>query len=84
MWKQEKISVECYSGFRLNESPRTLIYGGRRLSVLEVIDRWYEGGLKPDVPIMHFFRVRADDGVVYLIRYDPSRDEWTILIQKKA
>jgi hypothetical protein len=79
-----KISVECYSGYRANESPRAFFFDGRRMNVLDVIGRWYEGGLKSDTPIMHFFKVRADDGMVYLLRYDPLRDEWTMLAPKRT
>ena len=52
--------------------------------VQEIIGRWYEGGLKPGVPIMSYFKVRADNGKQYLIRYDSFHDEWTMVIRSST
>lgn len=81
MWYLERISVESYSGYKLHESPRAFIFKGERYNVEEIIDRWYEGGLKSEDPIIDYFRVRTDDGGEYLIRYDSYRDEWTMVIR---
>ena len=81
MWYLERISVESYSGYKLHESPRAFIFKGERYNVQEIIDRWYEGGLKSEDPIIDYFRVRTDDGGEYLIRYDSYRDEWTMIIR---
>lgn len=77
----ERIDVESYSGYKLHESPRKFIFGEKQYVIQEIIDRWYEGGIKPDVPIVSYFKVRADDGKQYLIRYDSFHDEWTIVIR---
>ena len=34
------VQVECYSGHRGEETPRRFQIGGRRVEVVEVIDRW--------------------------------------------
>ncbi len=83
MWDLEKISVESYSGYKLHEIPRAFTFGGKRYIVEEVIDRWYEGGLESDAPIINYFRVLADDGKEYLIRYDTYHDEWTMVIRRQ-
>ncbi len=80
----ERIEVESYSGYRLHESPRKFIYKKRRYVIQEIIDRWYEGGMKPDAPVVSYFKVRADDGKQYLIRYDSFHDEWTMVIRPAA
>jgi len=77
----EPIEVESYSGHKLHESPRKFIREKKQFIIQEIIDRWYEGGIKPDTPIMSYFKIRADDGKHYLIRYDSFRDEWTIVIR---
>jgi hypothetical protein len=75
----ERIEVESYSGYKLHESPSKFVYGGRRYTVREITDRWYEGGIKADAPVVNYFKVRADDGQHYLIRYDSYHDEWTLV-----
>jgi hypothetical protein len=49
------IDVECYAGHRGEQTPRTLILGDRRLSVVEVLDAW----LAPD---HRYFKLRGADG----------------------
>lgn len=83
MWNLEKISVESYSGYKFDESPRAFTFGGKRYIVEEIIDRWYEGGLRSDAPIINYFRVLADDEREYLIRYDTYHDEWTMVIRRR-
>jgi len=77
----ERIEVESYSGYKLHESPRAFVFKGKRYLVEKIIDRWYEGGIKPEAPVVNYFKVRADDGGRYLIRYDSYHDEWTLAIR---
>ena len=35
------LRVECYSGYRGEETPRHFTLGERRVEVTEVIDRWF-------------------------------------------
>jgi hypothetical protein len=77
----EPIEVESYSGYKLHESPRKFIRKKKQYIIQEIMDRWYEGGLKPDAPIVSYFKIRADDGKRYLIRYDSFHDEWMIVIR---
>ena len=76
----KRIEVESYSGYKLHESPRKFIYEKKLYVIQEITDRWYEGGIKPDAPIVSCFKVRADDGRPYIIRYDAFNDEWTMVI----
>jgi hypothetical protein len=65
------IRVECYAGHRGEETPRALILGGRRVAVVEILDRW----LAPD---HRYFKLRGDDGDVYIVRYDNGSDAWEL------
>jgi hypothetical protein len=65
-----RIGVECYAGYRGEETPRALRLGDRRIDVVEVLDRW----LAPD---HRYFKVRSDDGDTYIVRQETSTDEWT-------
>jgi hypothetical protein len=70
------IRVECHAGYRAEESPLALHWGGRRLEVLEIVDRWYQGGIDPQTPQADYFKVRAADGETYLIKYEPATHVW--------
>jgi hypothetical protein len=47
-----KVGVECYAGYRADESPRRLHIGERLIHVVAVIDRW----MTPDY---RYFRVEG-------------------------
>ena len=83
MWYLEKIIVESYSGYKIHESPQVFTFREQRYIIEEVIDQWYEGYMKSDTPIINYFKVRADDGKNYLIRYDSYNDEWAIVIRTR-
>ena len=65
------IDVECYAGHRGEQTPRTLILGGRRIAVAEVLDVW----LSPD---HRYFKLRGADGGTYLIRHDERSNDWEL------
>ena len=68
-----RVRVDCYAGHRGEETPRTLIIGNRRVDVVEVLDRW----LAPD---HRYFKLKGDDGSVYIIRYDARSDAWELTL----
>ena len=70
MMFEERIDVECYSGHRADERPAAFTLGGRRFEVEEIVDRWYEGGLEPTRPELHYFKVRTTGRQLFLLRHD--------------
>ncbi|MEN6319831.1 MAG: hypothetical protein ABFD82_13890 [Syntrophaceae bacterium] len=76
--RYERIEVECYSGYKVNERPVAFTYQGRRYEVAEIIDRWYEGGTNPTRPEIDYFKVKITDGEVFLLRYVSLLDVWSI------
>jgi hypothetical protein len=72
-----RIDVECYAGYRAEETPRAVLLGERRVEVIDVVDRW----LAPD---HRYFKLRGDDGALYIIRYDSERDEWELTVYSRA
>ena len=65
------VRVECYAGHRGEETPRALIIGDRRVEVIEVLDRW----LAPD---HRYFKVKGDDGDVYIVRQEATSGAWEL------
>lgn len=76
--KYHPIEVECYSGYKANERPLAFIFQGEQREILEILDRWYEGGIEPDRPLVDYFKVRAEGGV-YILRYTAETDTWFVL-----
>ena len=74
----EQIAVECRSGYKVNDHPVAFTALGRRREVSEIVDRWYEGGIKPDEPVVDYFKVRTDDGSVFILRYAAHSDAWSV------
>lgn len=71
-----KISVECYSGHRGEETPRRIIIGEQVIGVSKVLDQW----LAPD---HRYFKVEGDDGSVYIVRQDMSSLEWELTLYEE-
>ncbi len=63
------VRVECYAGYRGEETPRRFSFGERQVEVDEVVNRW----LTPD---HRYFKVRGDDGGVYVLRHDAVSGRW--------
>jgi hypothetical protein len=66
-----KLRVECYSGRKADERPVRFQLGERGYLVEEVLDQWYGQDAT-------FFKVRADDGNLFILRHDVSNDEWGV------
>ena len=67
------IQVECYAGFRAEESPRSFSMGQRKIKVSEIIDRWLD-------PAHSYFKLRGDDGGIYILRYGQEANVWEMVM----
>lgn len=65
------LRVECYAGYRGEETPRRFFLGVRKIEVAEVLDRW----LAPD---HRYFKVRGDDGDLYILRQQVADGKWAL------
>jgi hypothetical protein len=68
------LKVECYAGYKADERPLRFTARGadsRTFEVKEILDRWYGAGCS-------CFKVRADDGGIYVLRHDEQEDLWTL------
>jgi len=67
------VRVECYAGHRAEESPRRFFIGKREIGIIEIIDRWLD-------PNHSYFKVRGDDGGIYILCYDRDSDTWEMTL----
>lgn len=70
------VQVECYSGYKAGERPVRFTLGVHTLDVEAVEDQWYS-------PDAMYFRVRANDGKVYILRHDEGQDQWTLEVYRE-
>lgn len=64
-------SVQCYSGYKASERPVSFTLDSRTYNVEDLLDQWYGEDYT-------YFKVRADDGNIYILRYDFTGDEWSL------
>jgi hypothetical protein len=69
----DELAVECYAGYRGEETPRRFRLGSRGVEIVAVLDRW----LSPD---HRYFKVRGDDDGTYILRHDVSGDRWRLTL----
>ena len=63
------IRVECYAGYRGEETPVRFFLGERRIEVTEVLDRWLD-------PSHRYFKLRGADLGIYILRHATREDVW--------
>jgi len=83
-WVFEEVAVECYAGYKGEETPRAFTWQNRRSEILEVLDRWYEGGMDPIRVGHNYFKVKTAEGEIFLLRYTPRFESWTACRQVSA
>ena len=79
--------VECYSGYKADERPTAFNFQGSRWEIAEILDRWYEGGICAEAPVINYFKVRAACAAGenrFILRYSEDADAWAVLIRVPA
>lgn len=69
------IVVEAYAGYKGEETPRAFEVEGIRLSVIEILQRWY-------TETHSYFRLRASDHKRYVLRYHLDEAAWELVMQE--
>jgi len=72
---EEKIEVIAYSGYRGEETPRTILLHGERIEVFEILRQWIEEK-SGDRTRKRFYQVKGSDGNLYMIYFDEKAMEW--------
>jgi hypothetical protein len=65
------VTVQTYSGYKANERPCSFELDGQPYQVIQLLDRWYG-------PHADYFKVRAEDQNLYILRYDSRQDDWSL------
>jgi hypothetical protein len=65
------LRVDCYAGYRGEETPRRFHLDEQCIEIVSVIDRW----LAPD---HRYFKVEGNDGQRYILRHDVETQHWEV------
>ncbi|WP_018233851.1 hypothetical protein [Thioalkalivibrio thiocyanodenitrificans] len=68
-----RIGVECHVGYGGEYEPWRLCIGRRWIAVSEIVDRW-------PAPDHRYFKLRCEDGGIYLLRHDEVRSTWELTV----
>lgn len=71
-----EIKVECYSGYRGEETPRRFWLAETRIEIKEVLDRWLAPGHR-------YFKVLGQDNATYILRHDSETYVWELTFYQK-
>ena len=73
-----RVDVECQADERGDPMPHLILMDGRRIAVDEILDRWPGGDYR-------YFKLRDQDGNIYILRLDEQLAEWDLtMFQKPA
>jgi hypothetical protein len=64
-----EVNVDCYAGYRAEETPRLIRFESRKIEVKKLLDRW----LDPD---HRYFKILGNDEGIYIIRHDTNTGVW--------
>ncbi len=67
------IKVECYAGYRAEQTPVRFYLGERCIEVSQVLDRWLD-------PSHRYFKLRGNDDGIYILRHSTDEDIWEMTL----
>jgi hypothetical protein len=77
MKKEMELKVICYSGQKADERPVCFRLDKRDYTVEDVLDQWYG-------PDDAFYKARAQDGTVYVLRRQMSDGSWHLVAFRQS
>ena len=72
-----KITVRCYSGHRVDETPRSIQFDSLVVEVKEIQDQWIGTDHR-------YFKIVGDDDATYIIRQDTVSYDWELTFYRQA
>jgi hypothetical protein len=70
---RSRLIVEAFAGAKGEETPRAFTHDGSRRTVTEIVTRWY-------TETHCYFRLQAEDGGRYVLRYDLDNLIWELVM----
>jgi hypothetical protein len=67
------LHVESEAGPHGEREPRSFLIGATRIAITRIIDRWFASDRT-------WYKVAADDGATYILRYDGLLREWELTL----
>lgn len=71
------ITVKCYSEYRGEEIPRSILFNDKEIHVNKILDMW----LAPD---HRYFKFSGSDDGVYIIRHDTEGCFWELIFYQES
>ncbi|NNF98612.1 MAG: hypothetical protein HKM93_04485 [Desulfobacteraceae bacterium] len=71
-----KINVDCYAGYRGEQTPRQFVIGDNTIGVERILDQWL-------APEHRYFKLLGDDGALYILRHDTVQWRWELTFFQK-
>ena len=71
--------VKCHAGHKADEYPTRFLGMDGWVDVLEVVDRWSQGGGDPKFSVSDYFRVQGNDSKMHLLKHDRGTDRWLLV-----
>lgn len=76
----ERITVVTRDEYAGAQDPIAFVWRGQRFQIAQILDRWYEGRLDSTRMPLRYFKVRCEEGDVFILRYHELFRAWGILI----
>jgi len=73
------IKVECYSGYKVDESPIRFYWDDIQFEISEILDRWYQGGTNPEFPSANYYKVQTASSGQFILKHEIKRDTWYLV-----
>ena len=78
--EQIPVKVECYSGYKADESPRSFFWNDIEFEIVEIIDRWHEAYNKPVTKGISYYKVKTNLVGSYMLKHELDHDCWFLVV----
>jgi hypothetical protein len=72
-----RVHVESYPDGHAADAPKRFWLHGRDIEVIDNIDQWHG-------PDYRYFKLKGDDGNLYILRLDEARAEWELIMFQRS
>lgn len=66
------VQVDCYAGYRGEQTPRRFRLAEKCIEIAEILDQWL-------APEHRYFKLRGADGATYILRQEVESQAWELI-----